>query len=130
MGLIAKLKNLFRKEEKKPAEAAPPAQGKQKKACKKCGKLFTYDPSWEHIPNYCKACKQEFVREKEEKQRAGEPRKIRRKCKQCGRFFTFPNTLAHYPNYCPNCRKQHQAAMKEKYTHMGKNGRKGDPSRL
>ena len=40
-----------------------------------------YDPSWDHIPNYCKDCKKKFTAEKEEKQRTGAPRKIKRKCK-------------------------------------------------
>ena len=127
MGLLEKIKALFagKKAPDKAAEVLPAeAQGtKQKKTCKKCGKMFTYDTTWEFIPNYCKECKKQFAQEKEEKQRAGAPRRIRRKCKACGRFFTFPNTIAHYPNYCPNCRKQHQAAMKEKYA--GKGGKQG-----
>ncbi len=101
------------KEEARPA--APEINQKIRKTCKSCGKTFTVDPSWEHIPNYCKDCKKKFVAEKEAKQRAGAPRKIKRTCKECGRVFTFPNTLAHYPNYCGNCRKAHQAKMKEKY---------------
>lgn len=118
MGLLEKVKKLFRKpalpEATKTAEEKPAAR--PRKACKKCGKMFSYDPSWEFIPNYCKDCKKQFTREKEEKQRAGAPRKVKRKCKECGKFFTFPNTIAHYPNYCPNCRKAHQAAMKAKYS--------------
>ena len=119
MGLLDKIRALFRKKEQAPAPApagAPAAKpGKIRKTCKGCGKSFSVDPSWEHVPNYCKECKQRFAREKEEKQRAGAPRKIRRTCRQCGRTFTFPNTLEHYPNYCLNCRKSHQTAMKEKY---------------
>ena len=120
MGLFDKIKSLFSKKPKQPEQTAlVQEQAKPtrlKKACKNCGKTFSYDPSWEHIPNYCKECKQKFVKEREEKQRAGAPRKIKRTCKQCGKVFTFPNTLEHYPNYCSNCRKQHQAAMKEKYS--------------
>ena len=118
MEFLKKLKSLFTgKKEPVKEEAPPPAAGtRQKKACKKCGKMFSYDPSWEFVPNYCRDCKKQFAREKEEKQRAGAPRKVKRKCKECGKFFTFPNTLAHYPNYCPNCRKTHQAAMKAKYS--------------
>lgn len=118
MRLLEKVKKLFQKpalpEAPKAAEEKPAAR--PRKACKKCGKMFSYDPSWEFIPNYCKDCKKQFTREKEEKQRAGAPRKIKRKCRECGKFFTFPNTIAHYPNYCPNCRKAHQAAMKAKYS--------------
>ena len=119
MGLIDKLKNMFRKApepEKAPEAPAKPENTRQKKACKTCGKMFSYDPSWEFIPNYCKDCKQKFMKEKEEKQRAGAPRKIKRKCKECGNFFTFPNTLEHYPSYCPNCRKRHKDAQKAKYS--------------
>ena len=117
MSLFEKLKNLFRKPapQEKPAEAAK-APTRLQKTCKKGGKTFSYDPSWEFIPNYCKECKKQFAQEKEEKQRAGAPRKIKRKCKECGKFFTFPNTIPHYPNYCPNCRKAHQAAQKAKYS--------------
>ena len=117
MSLFEKLKNLFRKPAPpaKP-EAAEQASARPRKTCKKCGKTFSYDPAWEFIPNYCRDCKKQFAQEKEEKQRAGTPRKIKRKCKECGKFFTFPNTIAHYPNYCPNCRKTHQAAQKAKYS--------------
>ena len=116
MSFFDRLKNLFRKPV--PAETPTPEQPvtRLKKACKKCGKTFSYDPSWDFIPNYCKDCKKQFAAEKEEKQRAGAPRKIKRKCRECGKYFTFPNTIAHYPNYCPNCRKSHQAAMKAKYS--------------
>ena len=123
MSFWDKLKNLLIRKKAPGGQAAPAAAEKAaepegarlKKSCKKCGKTFSYDPSWEHIPNYCKDCKKQFMQEKEEKQRAGAPRKIRRRCKECGRFFTFPNTLEHYPSYCSNCRKAHQAAMKDKY---------------
>ena len=109
-----------RTRETKTRETAEASVQQQKKVCKNCGKTFTFDPSWTYIPNYCKDCKKKFTEEKEARQRAGAPRKIRRKCRECGRFFTFPNTLAHYPNYCNNCRKRHQAAMKEKYSRKGK----------
>ena len=125
MGLLDRIKALFagKKEPEKKAEEQQPAEAqstRQKKACKKCGRMFTYDTTWDFIPNYCKDCKKQFAQEKEEKQRAGAPRKIKRKCKECGNFFTFPNTIAHYPNYCPNCRKRHQAFQKAKYAGKGK----------
>ncbi len=124
MEFLKKLKSLFTgKKEPVKEEAPPPAVStRQKKACKKCGKMFTYDTTWDYIPNYCKDCKTQFAREKEERQRAGAPRRIRRKCKECGNFFSFPSTIAHYPSYCPNCRKRHQAAQKEKYARKGANG--------
>ena len=121
MSLLEKMKNWFGKKESPEAQkTAVQESGSQKpvrlkKTCKSCGKTFSYDPSWDHIPNFCKDCKQKLVREKEEKQRAGKPRQIKRTCKKCGKFFTFPSTLPHYPNYCNNCRKIHQAEMKAKY---------------
>ena len=122
MGWLDRIKALFARkkdpEEKAPAQETPGTGTRKKKACRNCGKMFTYDTAWEFVPNYCKECKKKFAQEKEEKQRAGAPRKIRRKCRECGRFFTCPNTIAHYPKYCPNCRKKHQAAMKEKYRGM------------
>ena len=116
MKLTEKIRVWFRRKAPLPAgEPAEPSVSRPSKACRSCGKMFTYDPAWEHIPNYCKECRKRFVREREEKQRSGAPRKIKRKCKACGKFFTFPNTLEHYPNYCSDCRKRHKEQMKEKY---------------
>ncbi len=120
MSLFEKLKNLFRKPASQEKPEPEKSSVRPKKACKTCGKSFSYDPAWDFIPNYCKDCKKQFAIEKEEKQRAGAPRKIRRKCRECGKFFTFPNTIPHYPNYCPNCRKRHQAAQKAKYAGKGR----------
>ena len=118
MKLLEKIRALFKK---KQAPAPEPVKlEKMKRTCKACGKTVTVNPEWEHIPNYCKECKQRFAREKEEKQRAGAPRKIRRTCKSCGRVFTFPSTLEHYPSYCLNCRKTHQAQMKARYGQAGR----------
>ena len=115
MKLLEWIRSWLKPKPKMKEEPRPAALEKLRKTCKSCGKTFTVDPSWEHIPNYCKDCKKKFVAEKEAKQRSGAPRKIKRTCKECGRVFTFPNTLAHYPNYCGNCRKAHQVKMKEKY---------------
>ena len=116
MGLIGIIRKWLQREKKTVTETEPkPEKVRLTKNCRKCGKPFPYDPAWEHIPNYCRDCRKGFVQEKEEKQRAGAPRKIRRKCKACGNFFSFPNTLEHYPNYCNNCRKRHKAELKAKY---------------
>ena len=129
MGLIDIIKRWFggKKPEEKPQEE-PQQPTRIKKTCKECGKTFSVDPTWEHIPNYCRECKQKFAREKEKRQQAGKPRQIRRTCKQCGKFFTFPSTLQKYPNYCSNCRKAHQAAMKEKYGRPVQR-KKGEPAK-
>ena len=120
MKLLDWIRGLFsgkKKEAEAESQPAGPAPGSRpQKACKGCGRMFSYDPGWEHIPNYCKECRKKFIQEREEKQRAGAPRRIKRKCKACGKYFTFPNTLEHYPNYCGDCRKKHQAEMKEKYS--------------
>ena len=123
MGLAEIIRGLFRKKEAAPAEPKPPrepqAGARPKKTCRGCGKEFSYDPSLEYVPNYCRECKKKFTQEKEAKQRAGAPRKIRRKCRACGKTFTFPNTLEHFPTYCGDCRKRHQAEMKAKYSRKG-----------
>ena len=117
MKLLEKIRGFLREEE---PETPPPEKTekpeKLKKVCKKCGRTFTVDPSWEYVPTFCRDCKQQLVKEKETKQRAGALHDVRRKCKACGKFFTFPSDAAHYPTYCPDCRKRHQAAMKEKYS--------------
>lgn len=125
MSLLDRIRAWLKGEKKQEPAVEISKPEKIKKTCKKCGKTFSVDPTWEHIPNYCKECKQEFAREKEKKQRAGEKRKITRKCRSCGKFFTFPSTLEHYPNYCNNCRKQRQAAMKEKYGRPVKRTKEG-----
>ena len=118
MSLSEKMKNLFRKPAPQEAEKTGPADpsARPKKTCQKCGKMFSYDPSMGFVPNLCKSCKEQSVREREEKQRAGAPREIKRKCRECGKYFTFPNTLPSFPKTCPNCRKTHQAAMKARYS--------------
>ncbi len=119
MKLFDRILTLFRKKEPEQGAEQPAAEKKAgprpQKACRGCGKLFSYDPSREYVPNFCRECRQKYAKEKEEKQRAGGPRRIRRKCRSCGKFFTFPNTLAHFPNYCNDCRKRHQAEMKARY---------------
>ena len=114
MNLLEKIRGFLREEE--PGEPAlPKAPAPLKKTCRKCGRSFTVSPSLGYVPTFCRDCKQQLVREKEIKQRAGALREIRRKCKACGKFFTFPSDAASYPSYCPDCRKRHQASMKEKY---------------
>lgn len=122
MKLLDKIRGFLREEEPLPPPPAPEAPSRLKKTCKKCGKPFSYDASLDHVPNFCKDCKQLMMKEKEMAQRAGPAREIKRKCKECGKFFTFPSSTARYPSYCPNCRKRHQAAMKAKYAKGKKAG--------
>lgn len=99
------LKRLFSNmEEEKKSSASSVQEVMPTKPCRTCGKPISYDPSWKHIPNYCKECKAKYQAEHDI------PRIMRRKCKRCGRSFTFPSTIPHYPNYCRDCR----AKFKEK----------------
>ena len=68
------------------------------KPCKECGKPIFYDPSWDHIPNFCRECRQKYRNEHDI------VRIIHRKCRKCGKQFSFPDNIRHYPNYCRECR--------------------------
>jgi len=48
------------------------------KPCRTCGKPIFYDPSWEHIPNYCKECKRKYQDEH------SIPKIMKRKCLDYG----------------------------------------------
>ena len=98
------LKKIFSKPE--PVASVPIKEENKflEKPCRTCGKPIFYDPSWEHIPNYCKECKRKYQDEH------SAPKIMRRKCRSCGKQFTFPSTIKHYPNYCKECR----AKFKEK----------------
>lgn len=92
------LKKLFGK---KPApEIKPSRETKLTKPCKGCGKPISYDPPWEHIPNYCTECKAKYRAEHPQQ------KKITRKCRDCGKVFSFPSTVKYYPNYCRDCRRK------------------------
>lgn len=78
--------------------ASVPEKKREIKPCKSCGKSISYNPSRDHIPNYCPECKAKY-RAEHEKQKM-----VRRTCRSCGRTFTFPSTVKHYPNYCRECR--------------------------
>lgn len=114
MNLFEKIKSLFGKKKAEPSVPIQPENKRLEKPCLKCGQPVFYYENWEHTPNYCKACKRQFDKEKENKQRSGAPRKIVRKCKQCGKSFSFPSTIAHYPNYCRDCRERFKVVKKEK----------------
>ena len=98
------LKKLFSKPE--PVASMPIKEENKllEKPCRTCGKPIFYDPSWEHIPNYCKECKRKYQDEH------NIPKIMKRKCRSCGKQFTFPSTIKHYPNYGKDCR----AKFKEK----------------
>ena len=113
--LTDKLRGFLRREE--PAgSAAPEPPARPVRTCKKCGKSFSVDPSLGYVPNFCRDCKQQLLKEKEQKQRAAAAKEVRRKCKACGKFFTFPGDAVSYPTYCPACRRGRRDAMKEKYS--------------
>ena len=58
-GLIARIRAILsrKKPEESPVKQEEEKPNRIKKTCKECGKTFTVDPTWEHIPNYCKECK-------------------------------------------------------------------------
>ena len=88
------LKNLFSRSNTHPVKEEPLLEPEfQTKPCRSCGRPISYNPEWEHIPNYCRECKKEY--------RAG---LITRTCKRCGKTFTLPESVQHWPNYCQECR--------------------------
>ena len=94
------LKKLF----SKPTPAADKKPELQTKPCKSCGKPVSFNPSWQHIPNYCPECKAKYRAEHKER------KMIRRTCRSCGRTFTFPSIVKHYPNYCRECQANRKRA--------------------
>ncbi len=54
------LKKLFGKKEPVAQIQITEAPKLLEKPCRNCGNPVFYDPSWEHIPNYCKDCKRKF----------------------------------------------------------------------
>ena len=92
------LKKMFHREGPKGVVEIEETPKMLEKPCKTCGKPLFYDPSWDHIPNYCRDCRKKYWEEHET------VRVMRRKCKNCGKSFTFPNNVRHYPNYCKACR--------------------------
>ena len=116
MKLTDKLRGFLRREEPAGSAAPEPPARPPVRTCKKCGKSFSVDPSLGYVPNFCRDCKQQLLKEKEQKQRAAAAKEVRRKCKACGKFFTFPGDAVSYPTYCPACRRGRRDAMKEKYS--------------
>ena len=82
-----------------------PSGSMRTKPCLTCGKPVSFDPSWEHIPNYCSECKAKYRTEHNQ-------RMIRRTCRGCGKTFAFPSTLKYYPNYCRECKARQKAHRK------------------
>jgi len=103
--LFSWLKKLFSKKESVAQVQITETPKLLEKSCRNCGKPVFYDPSWEHIPNYCKECKRKF--------RQSNVTIITRKCRNCGRKISFPSTIQHYPNYCKECRMK----FREKQAH-------------
>lgn len=68
----------------------------QTRPCRSCGRPISYNPEWEHIPNYCRECKREY-----QEKRQG---LVTRTCRRCGKTFTLPESVQHWPNYCQECR--------------------------
>ncbi len=100
--MINWLKNLFRKKHGGAMEIVSEPKMLEK-PCRSCGKSIFYDPSWDHIPNYCRECREKY------RQDHDIIRVMKRKCRKCGKEFRFPSNLRHYPNYCKKCRAQFKA---------------------
>ena len=93
------LKKLFHKEPAAVLEIEE-APKMMEKPCQSCGQPVFFDPSWDHIPNYCRECRKKYQQDHEI------IRVMRRKCRKCGKEFRFPSNIRHYPNYCKKCREE------------------------
>ena len=105
---IKKLFKTSHTETPEPTETPNKPVALPTKPCLTCGKPITYDPAWEHIPNYCSECKAKYKAEHPKREY------IRRKCRGCGKPFSFPADLKHKPNYCRECQRK-RARNRESY---------------
>lgn len=81
----------------------------KEKSCGRCGTTIRYNDTWNHIPNYCKSCKEKMnaEREEREKKKAAEAAKwMEKPCKQCGRTIRYNIEWSNYPNFCPECKEK------------------------
>ena len=89
----------------------------KEKSCGRCGAAIRYRDTWDHIPNYCKSCKEimKAEREEREKKRAAEAAKWKEKpCKQCGKPIRYNVEWSHFPNFCSECKEEFAKKKQEK----------------
>lgn len=89
----------------------------KEKSCGRCGATIRYNDTWNHIPNYCKSCKEKMnaEREEREKKKAAEAAKwIEKPCKQCGKMIKYNIEWSHYPNFCPECKEKFEYEKRER----------------
>lgn len=89
----------------------------KEKSCGRCGATIRYHDTWNHIPNYCKVCKEKMnaEREEREKKRAAEAAKwMEKPCKQCGKTIRYSIEWANCPNFCPECKEKFEFEKREK----------------
>ena len=89
----------------------------KEKSCGRCGATIRYNDTWNHIPNYCKSCKEKMnaEREEREKKKAAEAAKwMEKPCKQCGRTIRYNIEWSNQPNFCPECKEKFEYEKRER----------------
>ncbi len=81
----------------------------KEKRCKGCEAVIRYNDMWEHIPNYCKSCKEKFEYEQQQKKR----NKREKLCKGCGKTIIYYIDWNNIPNYCKECRAKFEGEKKK-----------------
>lgn len=89
----------------------------KEKSCSRCGATIRYNDTWDHIPNYCKSCKEKMnaEREQREKKKAAEAAKwMEKPCKRCGRTMRYNIEWSNYPNFCSECKEKFEYEKRER----------------
>lgn len=89
----------------------------KEKSCGRCGTTIRYNDTWNHIPNYCKSCKEKMnaEREEREKKKAAEAAKwMEKPCKQCERTIRYNIEWSNYPNFCSECKEKFEHEKRER----------------
>lgn len=89
----------------------------KEKSCGRCKAIIRYNDTWNHIPNYCKTCKEKMnvEREEREKRKAAEAAKWKEKpCKSCGKAIRYNIDWSNIPNYCEKCKAERREKEKKR----------------
>ena len=99
------LKRLIRKE---PVEEPKTEPNRQEKPCRACGKPVYYNPSWKHIPNYCRDCNRMFAEQRKQRTyvAAPAPNQPTRTCIACKKQFFYNPAWKHVPDLCYDCKEK------------------------